>query len=101
MSWSASFSNNRPVAPPRNREGFVRRYIANYVPRPKRKSKVEIAAEYLKATLEKGEKRQTEIAAGAKIPRLTLNRAKKLLGVRSDRVGGHWWWSLPKSPEAN
>jgi hypothetical protein len=101
MTWSATLSSNRPVYRPSNRLGFVRLAIATYVPRPKRKSKVEDAMKFLGEILRDGEKGALEVMREAKaagITRPSIKRAKKKAGVKSTRSNEQWWWSLPTEP---
>jgi putative DNA primase/helicase len=59
-------------------------------------SKVEVAKQFLKTALEKGERPQREIMTGAKaagIAEKTLRRAaKKTTGKRQAALGWYWWW---------
>jgi hypothetical protein len=58
----------------------------------------EAAIAFLNQSLESGPKAQEEVVERAeqlKISKSTLNRAKKVLNVRSARRGGKWFWELP------
>ena len=57
------------------------------------------AADFLNKTLEAGPMAATEVRDAAKkvgIASATLNRAKRVLGIRSSRRGRHWVWVLPQ-----
>ena len=61
------------------------------------KSKVDEAAEFLFDVLSDGAVPATEVMEQAdemEISRKTLERARKAAGVKSNRVDGHWVWSV-------
>jgi len=63
------------------------------------KSKGKQAMELLQEELKDGEVSQKVISANAKYSRIssrTLNEAKKILGVKSVKRNGQWYWSLSK-----
>lgn len=63
------------------------------------KSKGKQAMELLQEELKDGEVSQKVISAKAKYSRIssrTLNEAKKILGVKSVKRNGQWYWSLSK-----
>ena len=58
--------------------------------------------ELLQEELKNGEVSQKVISAKAKYSRIstrTLNEAKKVLGVKSIKRNGQWYWSLPKNED--
>ena len=64
------------------------------------KSKGKQAMELLQEELKDGEVSQNVISAKAKYSRIssrTLNEAKKILGVKSVKRNGQWFWALPKN----
>lgn len=64
------------------------------------KSKGKQAMELLQEELKDGEVSQKVISAKAKYSRIssrTLNEAKKILGVKSVKRNGQWFWTLPKN----
>lgn len=66
-------------------------------------TKRDEAASFLTEALAQGPVKQADIEARAKdagISPATLRRAKSLLGVRSARDYGAWWWSLPDGQDA-
>ena len=66
------------------------------------KSKGKQAMELLQEELKNGEVSQKIISAKAKYSRIstrTLNEAKKVLGVKSIKRNGQWYWSLPTNDE--
>jgi hypothetical protein len=70
-------------------------------------SKLDAAADWLAAELEDGPRPAREIARAAQAAghsRTTLNRAKRSLGIRPQRIGGladdgTWQWALPDDDE--
>ncbi|WP_037300664.1 ATP-binding protein [Ruminococcus flavefaciens] len=63
-------------------------------------SKGRQAMELLQEELKDGEVSQKVISAKAKYSRIssrTLNEAKKILGVKSVKRNGQWFWALPKN----
>lgn len=68
------------------------------------KSKGKQAMELLQEELKDGEVSQKVISANAKYSRIssrTLNEAKKILGVKSVKRNGQWFWALPKMKTNN
>lgn len=75
----------------------------------KRSSSLEEAKTFLEGALSQGERPQSEIDEEAEaegISRITLNRAKKTLGVLARRQGvpgergkGQWFWRMPDEAE--
>ncbi|MCR5541112.1 MAG: AAA family ATPase [Ruminococcus sp.] len=66
------------------------------------KSKGRQAMELLQEELKNGEISQQIITAKAKfsnISKRTLDEAKKVLGVKSVKRSGQWYWSLPKAEQ--
>ena len=66
------------------------------------KSKGKQAMELLQEELKNGEVSQKIISAKGKYSRIstrTLNEAKKVLGVKSIKRNGQWYWSLPANDE--
>jgi len=62
------------------------------------------AETWLRQALTDGKVPSTKLAAEATregISERTLNRAKKRLGVVSERDGGAWYWSLPDEPNTS
>jgi putative DNA primase/helicase len=65
-------------------------------------TQLERATDFLRAELRAGPRESEELLGAAReqgISKRTLERAKSMLGVKSDRDGfgpeGHWYWSLP------
>jgi hypothetical protein len=66
----------------------------------RRDVEVQKAEAWLRASLRQGPRRANEggeAAAGQGIALRTLKRAKKALGVHSQKAGGVWYWSMPST----
>ena len=62
------------------------------------KSALEEAGEFLMEALANGQAKQKIIMADARaegVSERTLRRAKKKLGIRSDRIEREWYWMPP------
>jgi hypothetical protein len=66
-------------------------------PKPKERSALDVAKEFLSNQLAEGAKPAADVhgaASDAGISAATLNRAKTDLGVKSTKVDGGWNWAL-------